>query len=204
MKKIILSLTCVFILNSCKQKENTEESTKATDTTSSSAKVEDTPAIDCPKLETYLSCGEMITDSQADLRICLADPTKTKNTYKIVNVYNVSDSDGNKLVMHLEDLYGKDLRPENNYIFKYSLNFGIIKKAPNAVDLDIDKEIGVVVFHDNEISESDMKAKATEIYRLAQTNDCYKVKIQVGTKVSATDFRHPKTCGTGTIKPLTK
>lgn len=203
MRKIILSLTCIFILNSCKQNENTKETTKAKDSTSTSAKAEETSQNDCPKLETYLSCGEMITDSQADLRICLADP-KTTNKYTIANVYNVSDSDGNKLVVHLKDVLGKDLSPQNDYIFKYSLNFGIIKKAPNAIGLDISNDIGVVVFHENEISDSDMLAKATDIYRLAQTHDCDQVRIQIGTKESATEFRHPKTCGTGTIRPLLK
>ena len=204
MKKIILSLTCIFILNSCKQKENTNETEKSADTTSTNAKLEDTLQSVSKTLGTYESEGEMITNSQADLRIYLADPAKTKNTYTIANVYNVSDSDGNKLVVHLKDVFGKDLSPENDYIFKYSLNFGIIKKAPNAVGLDINEAIGVVVFHENNIPDNDMLAKATDIYKLAQTHDCDQVKIQIGAKESATEFRSPKTCGTGTIRPLYK
>lgn len=204
MKKIILSLTCIFILNSCKQNESTKETTKPSDSTSTSAKGEEKKPCDYMNLATYESCGQMITISQADFGICLADPAKTKNTYTIANVYNVSDSNGNKIVVHLKDLFGKDMSPENDYILKDTLDFKNIKDIINAKKIDPYTDIEVVVFHENNISDGDMLAKAAEIYKLAQTHDCDQVKIQIGAKESATEFRSPKTCGTGTIRPLYK
>lgn len=204
MKKIILSLTCIFILNSCKQKENTNETTKPSDSTSTSIKVEDSIPCDYKNLKTYESCGQMITIEKADLGICLADPAQTKNTYTIANVYNVSDSNGNKIVVHLKDLFGKDLSPENNYIYNDILDFKNIKDVLNAKIIDPYKDIAVVVFHENNITNAEMEKNSTQIFRLAQTHDCDQVKIIISGKKSANEFKSPKTCGTGTIRPLYK
>lgn len=199
MKKTILTFLVVTALISCKNQENQEDEVVATDSTSV-----DSTAIS--KTETNSTCvvykasGEVITKDEAAVYICLPEIINNDNSYTIAEVYDVSDSQSNKLVIHLKDSIGYDLLNSASKLEERKFSIDLTKLK----GIDPKKTIGTVVYHDNYIQGSEMVTKAKNIYAVAQSNRNCNPSPPAATKSkeNAAEINIPKVCGTGTIKPL--
>jgi len=195
MKKIIIPFLVLTFLTGCKNSEKQTDNETLKDSTSADSKKSADAAC-----TVYQSSGNVITKVKADLFICLPKIINSNNLYSIAEVYDVSGSGVNKLVIHLKDDLGQDLRNTSNDLdqIKFTIDLSKLK------GIDPAKEIKTVIYHDNSISDNDMAAKAKQVYATAQSNrNCNPSLATISkTEKKVDEILIPKVCGTGTIKPL--
>jgi hypothetical protein len=86
--------------------------------------------------------GLSIGGRKAVMAVCLPD-AKGKD-YKIHKIYNVSDTEGNKIVIHFKDKDGLPLEHGDNFEL-----FMIDLTSKDFDGIDFKKEIGVAFHHEN-------------------------------------------------------
>lgn len=199
MKKIFLLLILISAY-SCKKNESkttNEIITNKKDTTSLQKEAE----IKLTSDNTYDCDGVMTTDSSARIQINLPEETPA-NKY-IFKVYNASNKDSNKIVIHLRDNKGGQLIHKGNK-YNYFLNFGVIIRGKGAWNLDTNRPTYVSVFHENDISDEKVKEFSSVIFEKATNYKCAELIDKLNLKKGGNQeaLTTPKTCGLGTIRPL--
>jgi len=130
-------------------------------------------------MENYDLKGLSIGGRKAVIVVCLPD-AKDKD-YKIHDIYNVSDTNGNKIVIHFKDRNGLPLEHGDNFEL-----FIIDLKSKEFDDIDFNKEIGAAFHHEN---SDTLTRTAKVIYDDVQNRPNSSKKLLV-----------PDSTGRGTIK----
>ncbi|OOV17569.1 hypothetical protein [Flavobacterium sp. LM4] len=95
-------------------------------------------------MENYDLKGFVVEKSKAIIAVALPEPSND-NIYKIFDIYNISEPDDNKIVIHFKDTKGNALKCEANFeLFKIDLS----NSKFNSIDFT--KEIRVAFHHEND------------------------------------------------------
>lgn len=110
-------------------------------------------------MKNYDVKGILLEGKKAVIAVALPESSRD-NIYKIFKIYNISDREGNKIVIHFKDSKGEILECDGNVeLFKIDLNQVITN---DAITIDLAKEINVAFHHQN----SDLNKTPQEIYKL--------------------------------------
>lgn len=133
-------------------------------------------------MKNYDLKGLSISGRKAVIAVCL--PDATGKDYKIHKIYNVSDTDGNKIVIHFKDKDGLPLEHGDNFEL-----FMIDLTSKDFDGIDFKKEIGVAFHHEN----SDTLTRTPKVIYDDVQNRPNSTKI-------IKDILLPDSTGKGTIK----
>lgn len=145
-----------------------------------------------------------------DARVNIKLPKPISNTYRIANIYNVSD-DSNKLLIHFQDVLGRELINTDENMETFTININNAIDCDETIPLDYNNDIQTSVYHDNTISSNDLRRIAKTVYLKAQTSSCGELLKMFSIELSQNGDRDkdrdkiimltPKSCGLGTIRP---
>jgi hypothetical protein len=94
-------------------------------------------------MENYDLKGIIVEEKKAVIAVAVPEPS-ANNIYKIFKIYNISDHEGNKIVIHFKDSKGDALNCDANIeLFKIDLS----NIEFNSIDFT--KEIRVAFHHEN-------------------------------------------------------
>nr|WP_315247943.1 hypothetical protein [uncultured Flavobacterium sp.] len=135
-------------------------------------------------MENYDLKGVIVEGNKAVIAVVL--PELIDNKYEIHQIHNISDQEGNKIVIHFRDLKGKPLCSNSNFeLFKIDLN-SVVKN--DAVEIDFTKEIKVAFHHENDVFTRNFKEIFIDAYKPRNNHNLIK-EIEI-----------PDTTGRGTIR----
>lgn len=188
--RVITTLLLAVFLVSCNDSKKTETIIdQQVDTVVGSMKIPDS-------LDLYESQGSWIDDSNIRLYVGLPEPAKD-DKYTISETYNVSDDTTQRIVLLFQNKIDK-LPHNNGNVFPFDIAVGNIVQIDGAPKLDKDKEIEVLLYHDNSVTPATMKLYANKFFSAA---DCSKVVPLNGGGDDDHNIGMPKKCGHGVVKP---
>lgn len=110
-------------------------------------------------MKNYDVKGILLEGKKAVIAVALPEPSRD-NVYKIFKIYNISDQEANKIVIHFKDSKGDILECKDNVeLFKIDLNQAVTN---DAITIDFAKEINVAFHHQN----AELNKTPREIYKL--------------------------------------
>jgi hypothetical protein len=116
-------------------------------------------------MENYDLKGVIIEDKKAVIAVALPEPS-LDNIYRVFNIYNISDQEGNKIVIHFKDSKGVALGCKANIeLFKIDLS----NNEFNSIDFT--KEIKAAFHHENDELKGTPKEIFDKVYNPIVTPD---------------------------------
>ncbi|MFW0736738.1 hypothetical protein [Flavobacterium sp. T12S277] len=109
--------------------------------------------------------GAYLESKKAVIGVLLPEPARN-NKYGIYDIYNISDQEGNKIVVHFKDFIGSPLEGVNNFE-----SFVIDLSDPKFRSIDFTKCIYVAFHHENDILKNTPEKIFEEVYNPIVTPD---------------------------------
>lgn len=107
-------------------------------------------------MENYDVKGTILEGKKAVIAVVLPELSRD-NIYAIYDIYNISDEQGNKLVIHFKDFLGRPLEADGYYV-----SFIIDLKGEKFQSIVFDQPINVAFHHEN----GELNKSPQEIYKL--------------------------------------
>lgn len=142
-------------------------------------------------MENYYVQGSILEGKKAVLAVGLPEAGRN-NIYGIYDIYNISNSQENKIVIHFKDFLGKPLAANGNLeSFIIDLNNLVVKNKETVKEIDFKKIINVALIHDNSNELGDLEEIYLRAHRATQNKNI---------DIKGKDIEIPDTTGRGTIR----
>ncbi|CAD0003737.1 hypothetical protein [Flavobacterium salmonis] len=98
-------------------------------------------------MKNYDVKGILLEGKKAVIAVALPEPARN-NMYGIYKIYNISDEEGNKIVIHFKDFLGKDFTGDGGDFVSFIIDLNETEKN-GILEIDFTKQIKVAFHHQN-------------------------------------------------------